>query len=69
MGLQLPEVTSIIRPILNSHSFGRTGRYLPIRVINHGVLTGYISINRSWACYEAHVFVRNAFRTNRPRDS
>lgn len=39
--------------ILNSHRFRHTGGYLPMAVIDHGALTGFISINRSWAGYEA----------------
>ncbi len=44
--------------ILNSHSFGHIGGYLPMRVIDHGALTGYISINRSWAGYDADEYFR-----------
>ena len=44
--------------ILNSHSFGHTGGYLPMRVIDHGALTGYISINRAWAGYDADEYFR-----------
>ena len=44
--------------ILNSHRFGHTGGYLPMAVIDHGALTGYISINRSWAGYEVDEYYR-----------
>ncbi len=44
--------------ILNSHRFRHTGGYLPMAVIDHGALTGYISINRSWAGYEADEYYR-----------
>ena len=44
--------------ILNSHKFGHDGSYQPMRVIDHGALTGYISINRSWAGYEADEYYR-----------
>ncbi len=44
--------------ILNSRRFGHTGSYLPMAVIDHGALTGYISINRSWAGYEADEYFR-----------
>lgn len=44
--------------ILNSHRFGHTGSYLPMRVIDHGALTGYISINRSWAGDEPAEYFR-----------
>lgn len=35
--------------ILNSRRYGHSGTYLPLRVITKGILTGYISVNRSWA--------------------
>ena len=44
--------------ILNSHKYGHEGSYLPMMVIDHGALTGYISINRSWAGYEADEYYR-----------
>ena len=44
--------------ILNSHRFRHTGGYLPMAVIDHGALTGFISINRSWAGYEADEYYR-----------
>ena len=44
--------------ILNSHRFGHAGGYLPMAVIDHGALTGFISINRSWAGYEADEYYR-----------
>ena len=44
--------------ILNSHNYGHTGGYLPMRVIDHGALTGYISINRAWAGYDADEYFR-----------
>ena len=44
--------------ILNSHRFKHTGGYLPMAVIDHGALTGFISINRSWAGYEADEYYR-----------
>lgn len=44
--------------ILNSHRYGHDGSYLPMRVIDHGALIGYISINRSWAGYEPDEYFR-----------
>ncbi len=38
--------------ILNSRHFGHSGGYLPMRVIDHGALTGFISVNRAWAGYD-----------------
>ena len=44
--------------ILNSHNYGHTGGYLPMRVIDHGALAGYISINKSWAGHDADEYFR-----------
>ena len=44
--------------ILNSHRYRHTGTYVPMRVIDHGVLRGYISVNRAWAGYEADEYYR-----------
>ena len=44
--------------ILNSHRYGHEGSYLPMMVIDHGALTGYISINRAWAGYDADEYYR-----------
>ena len=44
--------------ILNSRRFGHEGEYLPMRVIDRGVLTGFISMNRSWAGFEADDYFR-----------
>ena len=35
--------------ILNSYRYRGSGSYLPMRVIDHGLLRGFISMNRSWA--------------------
>ena len=35
--------------ILNSNKYRGAGNYLPMRVIDHGILCGFISMNRSWA--------------------
>ena len=35
--------------ILNSNRYRGAGSYLPMRVIDHGILRGFISMNRSWA--------------------
>ena len=39
--------------ILNSRRFGHEGAYLPMRVIREGPLTGFISMNRAWAGFDA----------------
>ena len=44
--------------ILNSRHFGHSGGYLPMRVIDHGALTGFISVNRAWAGYDADEYSR-----------
>ena len=44
--------------ILNSRKFGHEGTYLPIRVIDHGPLTGYISVNRTWAGFDYEDYYR-----------
>ena len=44
--------------ILNSHRYGHTGSYIPMRVIDRGALRGYISVNRSWAGYEEDEYFR-----------
>lgn len=46
--------------ILNSRRFHHDGEYLPMRVIDHGILTGFISMNRSWAGFEADDYFRIA---------
>lgn len=44
--------------ILNSRHFGHSGGYLPMRVIDHGALTGFISVNRAWAGYDVDEYYR-----------
>lgn len=44
--------------ILNSHRYRHMGGYLPMMVIDHGALTGYISINKAWAGYDADEYYR-----------
>lgn len=44
--------------ILNSRKFGHEGTYLPIRIIDHGPLTGYISVNRTWAGFDYEDYYR-----------
>ena len=44
--------------ILNSNRYRRSGSYLPMKVIDHGALTGYISINKAWAGYDADEYYR-----------
>ena len=44
--------------ILNSRRYGHEGVYLPMRVIDHGSLTGFISMNRSWAGFDVEDYFR-----------
>lgn len=44
--------------ILNSRAYGHKGGYQPMRVIDHGALTGYISISRAWAGYDVEDYFR-----------
>jgi DNA invertase Pin-like site-specific DNA recombinase len=49
--------------IMNSRRFGhgrhgREGTYQPMRIVDHGALTGYISMNRSWAGFDAEDYIR-----------
>lgn len=44
--------------ILNSRKYGHEGSYLPIRIIDHGALTGYISMNRTWAGFDYEDYYR-----------
>ena len=44
--------------ILNSNRYRHGGGYLPMRVIDHGTLCGFISINKAWAGYDAAEYFR-----------
>ena len=44
--------------ILNSRRYGHNGSYLSMCIIDHGALTGYISMNRSWAGFESQDYFR-----------
>ena len=44
--------------ILNSRRYGHEGTYLPMRIIDHGALTGYISMNRAWAGFDFEDYYR-----------
>ncbi len=44
--------------ILNSNRYRRSGGYLPMRVIDHGALCGFISINKAWAGFGAAEYFR-----------
>lgn len=44
--------------ILNSRRYGHEGMYLPMRIIDSGSLTGFISMNRSWAGFDAEDYYR-----------
>lgn len=44
--------------ILNSRKYGHEGSYLPLRIIDHGALSGYISMNRAWAGFDFEDYYR-----------
>ena len=44
--------------ILNSRRYRHEGTYLPMRIITEGTLTGYISMNRSWAGFDYEDYYR-----------
>jgi len=44
--------------ILNSRRYGHEGKYLPMRIIDRGTLTGYISMNRAWAGFDYEDYYR-----------
>ena len=44
--------------ILNSRKYGHEGTYLPMRIIDKGILTGFISMNKSWAGFDAEDYYR-----------
>lgn len=44
--------------ILNSRKYGHEGAYLPMRIIDHGALAGYISMNRTWAGFDYEDYYR-----------
>lgn len=46
--------------ILNSYRYGHEGAYLPMRIIDTGPLTGYISLNRCWAGFDSDDYYRAA---------
>ena len=46
--------------ILNSRRFGHEGEYLPMHIIDKGVLKGFISMNRSWAGFDTEDYYRAA---------
>lgn len=44
--------------ILNSRRYGHDGSYLPMQIIDHGALTGFISMNRAWAGFDFEDYYR-----------
>lgn len=46
--------------ILNSRRYHHKGIYQPIRMVDKGSLTGYISMNRRWAGYTAEDYYRTS---------
>lgn len=51
-------VWNAAQKILNSRKYGHGGSYLPILIIDHGALAGYISMNRSWAGFDLEDYRR-----------
>lgn len=49
-----------VQRILNSRRYGHEGTYLPMRIIDKGILAGFISMNRSWAGFDAEDYYRAA---------
>ena len=49
-----------VQRILNSRRYGHEGFYLPMRIIDNGILAGFISMNRSWAGFDAEDYYRAA---------
>ena len=44
--------------ILNSRRYRHEGTYLPMRIIDQGALSGFISMNRSWAGFDFEDYYR-----------
>ena len=44
--------------ILNSRRYHHEGTYLPMRIIDHGSLAGYVSLNRNWAGFDFEDYYR-----------
>lgn len=44
--------------ILNSRRYGHEGTYLPMMIIDHGTLAGYISMNLTWAGFDYEDYYR-----------
>lgn len=51
-------VWNAVQRILNSRRYGHEGTYLPMHIIDKGVLAGFISMNRSWAGFDAEDYYR-----------
>lgn len=49
---------SAAQRILNSRRYHHEGAYLPMRIIDHGALTGYISMNRTWGSFDFEDYYR-----------
>ena len=52
------KVWNAVQRILNSRRYGHEGTYLPMRIIDSGILAGFISMNRSWAGFDAEDYYR-----------
>ena len=44
--------------ILNSHRYGHSGKYAPMRIIDKGALAGFVSMNRSWGGFDTEDYFR-----------
>ena len=51
-------VWNAVQRILNSRRFGHEGSYLPMHIIDKGILAGFISMNRSWAGFDSEDYYR-----------
>ena len=53
-------IWNAVQRILNSNRYRSYGTYLPMRVVDHGVLCGFISMNRQWAGFPVEEYERVA---------
>ncbi len=51
-GIVSRSIWNAAQRILNSRRFGHESAYLPMYIVDRGTLTGFISMNRSWAGFD-----------------
>lgn len=51
-GIVTRAIWNAAQRILNSRKYGHESDYLPLQIIDHGTLAGFISMNRSWAGFD-----------------